>query len=291
MYDGIKPAEEKGLKKPTATKRLDESALRSAEELYDNIKSKVPKKDGLYGYAGLNDYISVSENAPVAILAKLLGKDDDAREIYLGIKGQIGKQYDGLYNESIMPDIPMGGRGPSTKGNALMGILSLMHGDVEEADEIYSLVNKNIGKSGDLYCSDSFSRGSWSDNTHDNALMGTFVKMLGKDVEANKIFDEIDSMMRMPSCLYSHTVGSEIVYTEDNASMAIFCDVLGNYVYSEEIYSNLESVAGKDNGLYLSMEKGAYMLPRTDGERSLCSQPSALVGIYLCLRAGKKLQP
>lgn len=292
MYDGIKPDKEKGLRKYEGTKMSDANALKGAEELYNTIKANVPIKDGLYGYAGLNDYISVSENAPVAILAKLLGKDDEAREIYLNIKRQIGKHGNGLYNESIMPDMPMGGAGPCTKGNALMGMLSLMHGDVEEAENLYECVNKEIGKSdNNLYGMDCFRKGSWSDNTHDNALMGVFIKMLGRNPEANNIFDEIDSMMRMPSGLYGHTMRSEIIYTEDNASMAIFCDALGNYLYSEEIFSNIESVAGKDKGLYLSMEKGAYMIPTIDGKRSFSAQPSALIGIYLCLKGGKKLQP
>ncbi|MBI5355419.1 MAG: hypothetical protein HZB68_03095 [Candidatus Aenigmarchaeota archaeon] len=153
-----------------------------------------------------------------------------------------------------------------------MAILAKLLGKDLEAERIYRRVGKMIGTDDGLYCYSTMEADVY---VVDNALMGIAAKLLGKDDDAQILYEKITEWFERSIGLYDDGWVTE---TYGNAAMAVFLELMGKENEAEKIAENLEE--HMLNGALFSEDK-ALGNPVTHS--------NALMGIYYCLKAGKKL--
>ena len=241
-----------------------------AEEIYRAIEKEIGTNDGLFYMTHEKDRFITVSSALMGVFSRVLAVNDESEDIYNVINVEIGKKK-WLYNYG---KTEYGNKlmAKATSSNASMVILSKMLGKDEGAEKIYKRIGRMIGTEDCLYRD---SRSSESNHLGPNALMGIAAKLLGKDDDAQTLYEKITERFEKSTGLYDDGWGME---TYGNASMAVFLKLMGKENEAEKIAENLEE--HMLNGTLFSEDK-ALGDPVTHS--------NALMGIYYCLKAGKKL--
>lgn len=257
-------------KSESNAERRGEALVDVAEKIYHTIGSEIGSDDGLFYFSAQEKERYVHSSACVGIFSKIMGNDKQAERIYDSINKEIGRKK-WLYNFGFHDD----GRMSTEKGtvnNASMAILAKLLGKDDEAEKIYKRVGKMIGLDDGLYRSSTRDSGV---HVVPNALMGIAAKLLGKDEDAEIIYEKIKEKVELNGGLYDDGLGPE---TYGNAAMAVFLEIMGKENEAEKIAENLEE--HMLNGTLFSEDKTLD---------NPVTHSNALMGIYYCLKAGKKL--
>lgn len=171
------------------------------EELYMGVKEKIGRRrhsykkdigfvpwleDGatpMYLHWALDNTSEYADdNAAMAILACMLGKKEEAEDLYGSIKKNVGTGESGLYRPRATCSYE------DADTNALMGILAHLLGKRDEAEAQYGLISEKIGKDEGTEMYGFISSDDDSKlHAHANALMGTLAFLLGKNDEAREL--------------------------------------------------------------------------------------------------------
>lgn len=197
-----------------------------------------------------------------------------------------------------------------TRDASLFGILASMLGENEDAKKIYTRIRKDAGKSKGMYHINSDGDDIASDA---NAAMGLLCATMGKVKEAAKLFDSLSALEDRG--LYGHTEYNELKFTENNALVGSLAASISKKRKARSIYGKINKEIGKKNGLYkygghseegnsfcnaamavfcmsLGEEREAdYIIGALPDLSYLSGEESYLVGIYHCLKAGKRISP
>lgn len=244
-----------------------------AAEIYRAIDSDIGSEDGLYYFSVDDKERYAHSSALMGVFSKMLGDDDRAEAIYRKINEKIGKRK-WLYNLGFT-DAGKRSTIKTTESNASMAILAKLLGKDDEAGKIYRRIGKMIGDSDGLYCVSTKEKRC---DVEDNALMGIAAKLLGKDDDAKTLYEKIIERYEIEknAGLYDSGWGPEAY---ENAAIAVFLELMGKKEDVDSISALLEHHMLKEGGLFSEDFVG----------RSPVTNSNALMGIYYCLKAGKKL--
>jgi len=239
---------------------------KEAEKIYNAIKQSIGKKDGLYKTSRGYDELEIFPNALMGTLCVLLGKREEADEIYDKINKMPWRFGSGLYyNGKTL-------RGQYTSDNAAMGVFCSLLGKEEEVEELDIAIKEKIETQSGLY---KIGANLVSIYPLDNALMGAFEKLMGNDVAAERLYNEINSVFGKKDDLYIHSKEYGMEPTGlDNAAMAVLCQLIGKETEAADIINAYELFVEGTDGLL------------NDGKsfRYTTTEVNALIGIYYCLK-------
>lgn len=251
-------------KKTKKTAFLDE-ATRIYEQLYDKIDFSDPFNSSSKELGG-------TEACLFGTLCKLLGMDDDAGKIYSGLKDYMEEDC-GLYS-------PRGIGFPNTEENAAVGVFLKAMGKGKRAEKLYD--NMKPYRESGLYNHNSVNKKKYVEN---NALMGILASSLGKTADAKRLFNKIGSKIGKTGDLYNFVSNDgdidNDVSSYANAGMASYCLLIGMENEGDKIYESLLS----------KMPTDGTLISRFTDSAVFGMEENSLVGIYLCLKAGKCISP
>jgi len=258
---------------------------KEAEELYVKINQKfrvnktTDKYNGLYKCGTTYREILLSDNALMGIFLCLLGKKDEAEEVYKKINerfrdNEITSKYNGLYvlNENN-PVLQL-------SSNALMGIFLCLLRKEDEAKELYEKINERFKISDNsheykgMYLSTNISPAIY---TIDNALMGIFLSLLGRKKEAIQLYTNIKEKLKNEEGLYRYdSVNQSTIFLGAQVLVGILSCLIGRFGEAQAIYEKINEIF-KGNKLYKQWIIGNDVL----------TSSNALVGIFTFLLASR----
>lgn len=182
------------------------------------------ESDGLYRYPNdRGEYLET--NLAVALLQVLTGQVDSARRIYDGVKALFEKGRHGTYTTTSEGDTE------HIYANALYGMLSIVMGHPEDAEELHAAVKRNYRgtKGAKAYRSrprDPEKRRWGAANAYDAGTLGMCLLTLatGRMGEGDALFHRFESLSRKNLALGLHirsTFSNASASTEQNALLGL----------------------------------------------------------------------
>jgi tetratricopeptide (TPR) repeat protein len=233
------------------------SDLDEAKRLYGLIKEKVKKGNNeMHGdrvlprtgpstqttlvSGGVNIYESkkiinefTDANAAMGIFAAAMGDIEEAKKQYRLIQTKVPRGNSGMYTHGALS---RSDQNEYSNANALVGILAATLGHIEDAKEIFWLIDDNVpqGDSG-MYC---IGVSKNKESAEANALIGVLAYLIGyKDRSAN-IYKLIEkNMPKGENGMYGNVIQSIKENIDASAAVAMLAATIGGLAISKQTSS------------------------------------------------------